>query len=198
MANQLRGGFRPCGGNRTQPVRRVVASGFSLQNSCPGIAVGDVVKRVSDGTVILAESTDTSILGVVAWVAYRDSNNRNNYNYVPAGTTYTGDADVVNPNAIFVGVWEDLDAEYETYLSTASATALTNFQLTFNSADITVTSATSVDTVYRRSLRGVIGTGQTGSANVIIQDLIRQPAADYTAANIRVRVKLIENALTGV
>lgn len=199
MANQLRGGFRPRGGNRADPVKRVVASGFSLQNSCVGIAPGDVVKRVSDGTVILAESGDTSILGVVKAVTYKDSAGRRVYGgYVPAGTTYTGDADVVNPNAIYCWVWEDLDIEYETYLSTASATALTNFQLTFNSADITATTSTSVDTVYKRSLRGVIGTGQTGAANVSILDIVREPAQDFTSANIRVRVRFIENALTGV
>ncbi len=199
MANQLRGGFRPCGGNRSQPVKRVAASGFTLSNSCVGIAPGDVVKRVSDGTVVLADSTDTSILGVVAAVVYKDSTLRNVYGgYVPAGTTYTGDADVLNPNAIKIYVWEDLDMEYETYLSTASGTALTNFQLTFNSADITATSSTSVDTIYKRSLRGVIGTGQTGSANVSILDLIREPGQDFTSANLRVKVKFIENALTGV
>lgn len=199
MANQLRGGFSPVGGNRARPIKRCVASGFSLQNSCVGLAPGDVVKRVSDGTVILAETTDTSILGVIASVTYLDASGRRVYGgYVPAGTTYTGDADVLNPNAIICEVWEDLDIEYETYLSTASATVLTNFQLTFNSADITATSSTSVDTVYKRSLRGVIGTGQTGSANVSILEILRTPVQDYASQYLRVKVKFIENALTGV
>ncbi len=199
MANLLRGGFSPVGGNRARPIKRCVASGFTLSNSCVGIAPGDVVKRVSDGTVVLADSGDTSILGVVASVSYLDASGRRVYGgYVPVGTTYTGDADVLNPNAIIVRVWEDLDIEYETYLSTASATVLTNFQLTFNSADITATSATSVDTVYKRSLRGVIGTGQTGAANVSILELLQSPVQDYASQYLRVKVKFIENALTGV
>jgi len=199
MANQLRGGFQPVGGNRVQARKYCVASGFSLQNSCVGIAPGDVVKRVSDGTVILAETTDTSILGVVRSVSYLGSDGKRIYGgYVPAGTTYTGDADVLNPNAIIVHVWDDLDTEYEAYMATASATVLTNFQLTGNSADITATSSTSVDTVYKRSLRGVLGTGQTGSANVEILEILRSPVQDYASAYLRLKVRFIENALTGV
>ncbi len=199
MANLLRGGFSPVGGNRARPVKRCVASGFSLQNSCVGIAVGDVVKPVSDGTVILAEAGDTGIIGVIASVTYKDASGRKVYGgYVPAGTTYTGDADVLNPNAIIVEVWEDLDIEYETYLSSASATVLTNFQQGFNSTDLTATSSTSVDTVYKRSLRGVNGSTQTGSANVVIKEILLSPGQDYGATNLRVKVKFIENALTGV
>jgi|SRR6185312_6633482 len=199
MANLLRGGFSPVGGNRARPVKYVVASGFSLSNSCVGMAPGDVVKRVSDGTVVLADSADTSLLGVIAAVSYLDASGRRVYGgYVPAGTTYTGDADVINPNAIYCHVWTDLDIEYETYLSTASSTVLTNFQLINNSADITATSSTSVDTVYKRSLRGVIGTGQTGAANVQILEILRNPAQDYASANMRVKVRFIENALVGV
>lgn len=199
MANQLRGGFTPVGGNRARPVKYVVASGFSLQNSCVGIAPGEVVKRVSDGTVNIAETTDAVVLGVVADVSYLGSDGRRIYGgYVPAGTTYAGDADVLNPSAIVVHVWTDLDIEYETYLATASATVLTNFQLINNSADITATSSTSVDTVYKRSLRGVLGTGQTGSAQVQILEILRSPSQDYASANLRVKVKFIENALVGV
>lgn len=180
-------------------MKRCVASGFSLQNSCVGIAPGDVVKRVSDGTVILAEAGDTSILGVVKDVSYLGSDGRRVYGgYVPAGTTYTGDADILNPNAIIVHVWEDLDIEYETYLSTASATVLTNWQQTFNSSDLTATSSSSVDTVYKRSLRGVNGSTQTGSAQVSILDIIRNPGQDYASQYLRIRVRFIENALTGV
>lgn len=199
MANQLRGGFIPVGGNRARPVKYAVASGFSLSNSCVGMAPGDVVKRVSDGTVVLADTTDAVVLGVIADVSYLGSDGRRIYGgYVPAGTTYTGDADVLNPNAIIAHIWTDLDIEYETYLATASATVLTNFQLVNNSADITATSSTSVDTVYKRSLRGVLGTGQTGSAQVQILEILRSPSQDYASANLRVKVKFIENALVGV
>ncbi len=193
MANQLRAGAIPSGSQtRAQTRRYTLASGFTLQNSCPGIAVGEFVKPVSDGTVIIAETTDVTILGVVASIKYKNADGSYAYGYIPAGYTYTGDADVLNPNAPIIEVWDDPGIEYLIPLHTASATALTNFQLTFNTCDLSATSSASVDTIYKRSLRTAIATAQTGSAQLKILELLRSPSQDYTADNLRAKVMINE------
>jgi hypothetical protein len=192
MANLLQGGFAPAGNQTRVQVRKyVIASGQTLNNSCVGFAVGDPVVRLANNTVTLLETgaTTTPILGIIAAVTYRDTTGVRQYGgYIPAGTTYTGDADVINPFAAYVWVWDDPGTEFLAPMITASATTLTNFQTGFKNMDVTATSATSVDTVYKRSLRGLTGTAATTNTLPFrVLEIMRGPQQDYTANNVLVR-----------
>lgn len=194
MANFLQLGFTPVGSTtRAQARKYTVASAYAPSNSLPGIAVGEVVKPVNDGTIAVANAGDATILGVVAAVSYVDSTGTRQYGgYLPTGHTYSGDADILNPRAPWILVWDDPGIEYLAALVTASSTILTNFQLQFNTMDLSATSSTTMDTVYKRSLRTLDGTGATGAAQFKINEILRSPAQDYAANHLQVKCMINE------
>jgi len=193
MSNLLRGGFRVLNAEGARSTRRTVASGFSLQNSCPGIAPGEMVKAVSDGTVIIAEAGDTTLLGVVKSVSYVGTDGRRIYNaMLPAGYTYAGGAHIMNPLAPIIEVWEGPGLVYEGCMDASVADVLTRFQQGFNTTDLTATSATSVDSVFKTSLRTLNNSVQTGAANVRILEIVQAPDQDYSAQYCRVKFTINE------
>lgn len=192
MANQARLGFTPASGNGS-PRRYTVASGYTPSNSCPGIAPGEVVKIVAaDSTIAILNVGDTGVgLGIVASVSYIGTDGKRQYGgYIPAGHTFTGDADVINPLAPIVEVWDQPDLDYFASMAVDSGTALTEFQKVGANMELTATSSTSVDTVYKRSLRALSGTAATTATLPFrLLEIIRSPAQDYGAASyLRCRV----------
>lgn len=195
MANQARLGFIPSDANRFKPRKYTMTSGWTNANSLVGLAPGDPVKAVTNNTVLPLEAGDTAnVLGVVASVSYRDSTGTRVYgSYVPTGTTYTGDADVLNPFAIYVWVWDQPDIEYIAPIVSASATALTNFQTGFANMPVTATSATSIDTFYKRSLRGLDFSNVAKTAKQFrILDIVRSPSQDYGATFLRAKCMITQ------
>ncbi len=195
MANQPRRGFTPVGSTtRGQPRRYTLASAYAPINSCPGVAVGDVVSvaAAGNGQVILAAPT-TVILGVVAAVSYIGGDGNRVYGgYIPTGHTFTGDSSVLNPRAPWVDVWDDPGMEYLASMVTDSGVPLTEYQKVFANMDLSATSATTVDTIYKRSLRTLTGTENTTAGFPFrFVALHESPSQDFTAtSDIRVRVAI--------
>jgi len=195
MSNQPRLGFTPVQGSQWGTRRYTVASAYAPSNSCPGIAAGEVVKRVADGTIAIQNVGDTgNLLGVVASVTYLASDGRKIYNGVlPTGYTYTGDADVINPFAPIIEVWDNPNIEYMAQLLADSGTPLTEFAKNFSNMELTATSSTSVDTYYKRSLRALSGTdATTATLPFRLVEILRNPAQDYSATSY-LRVKCVMN-----
>jgi hypothetical protein len=158
-----------------------------------GLAPGELVKQVNDGTVLPYQVGDTTILGVVASVTYKDTNGVKTFGgYLPTGTTYLGDNSILNPNAPVIEVWDDPTIEYIAEMLVDSGTALTEFQKVFANMEATATSSTSIDTFYKRSLRSLSGTATTTATLPFrIMEIIRSPAQDYSAtSNLRVKVQI--------
>jgi hypothetical protein len=193
--NPVKLGFRPIGGDRIEPRPYSVASGYSPSNSHPGIAPGEVVKLVTAGTVQVADAGDTTLLGVVAAVKYRDTaGNIVSGSYIAAGYTFSGQpAAKINPLAPVIYVWDQPNMEY--IANVATTTTLATFVAGVGAnMDLNATSSTGVDTVFARSKRQLDGTFVAGTANFRILELIREPAQDFTVANIRVRCMINEGS----
>jgi hypothetical protein len=187
MANQARLGFYPVGSQtRAQPRRYTLASGYAPINGCLGVAPGEVVSvaAAGNGQVIIAAPT-SAILGVVASVSYKDASGVRVFGgYVPTGTTYTGDSSVLNPNAPIIEVWDDPGIEYIGTCLVNSGTPLTEQQKVFANMDLSATSALTVDTVYKRSLRTLTGTENTTATFPFrVLAMVQGPAQDYSATS---------------
>ena len=199
MANQLRCGFRVIeGAGRHLKMRTVsVASGYTPANSCPGIAVGEVVEFVTAGTVeILGDGGSDAGLafGIVKSVSFIGGDGRRVYGGVlPAGHTFSGNANITNPNAPRIEVIVDPAAEYEACVASTSTNALAFAGVGAN-MDLSATSATSVSTTYRESLRTLDGTYVAGTAQFRIEEILTDPVNDVTSTNYRVRVSINEGS----
>lgn len=197
MANNLRGGFRPIESGRYKTQKLSVASGYTPANSCPGIAVGEVVEVVTAGTleIVDAGAADAGLLfGVVKSVSFIGGDGRRVYGGVlPAGHTFTGNANITNPNAPWVEVFMDPDMEFEACVVGGTTNALAYAGLQAN-MDLSVTSATTVSTTYRESLRTLDGTYVAGTAQFRILDILRAPNNDVTSTFYRVRVGINEGS----
>jgi hypothetical protein len=197
MANNLRGGFRLIESGRSKMRKVSVASGYTPANSCPGIAVGEVVELVTAGTVEIVDAgaADTGLLwGVVNSVSFMGADGRRVFGGVlPAGHTFTGNANITNPLAPIIEVIIDPDAEYEACVAVGTTNALAYAGVGAN-MDLSATSATTVSSVYRESLRTLDGTFVAATAQWRIEDILRDPINDVTAANYRVRVSINEGS----
>lgn len=199
MANNLRGGFRLIEGNQgAVKCRKVsVASAYAPANSCPGIAVGEVVEFVTAGTVEIVDAgaADSGLLwGIVRSVSFIGGDGRRVYGGVlPTGHTYTGNANISNPLAPIIEVICDPIAEYEACVAVGTTNALAYAGVGAN-MDLSATSATSVSTAYRESLRTLDGTFVAATAQFRILEILRDPINDVTGANYRVRVGINEGS----
>lgn len=197
MANNLRGGFRLIESGRTKMRKVSVASGYTPANSCLGIAVGEVVEFVTAGTVeILGDGASDAGLafGIVNSVSFMGTDGRRVFGGVlPAGHTFTGNANITNPLAPIIEVIVDPDAEYEACVAVGTTNALAYAGIGAN-MDLSATSATTVSTVYRESLRTLDGTFVAGTAQFRVLEVMKDPINDITAANYRVRVGINEGS----
>lgn len=187
MANIQVGGFRwvrsRLGGN-TMPVEEMpVAS-----NNSTAIFTGDIVKRVSDGTVIVAAAGDATIAYVVvSCTRYKRSDGAIVAgNYLPASTTYTGAPSVSNPQA---SILELVPLQYQIFecdANTSAATETAAQDLVGNNANFV---ATAGNTSSGRS-GFVLDTSSTGTSTDCwrILEIVRSPDNDVTSVNYKVRV----------
>lgn len=193
MANILRGGFHPVDSARFKPRRFTVASAYAPANSLPGIARGEVVTLVTAGTLeVSAAGAAALILGVVADVRYIAADGSVVYGgYLPTGYTYSGEANIANPLAPVISVWVDPDIEYIACVAAGTTSALAYAGVGAN-MDLSATSATTMSTTHKESLRTLDGTFVAGTAQMRINDLVRDPLNDVTSANYRVRCQINE------
>lgn len=195
MANIYRQGFHPVDSARFKPRIFSVASGYAPTNSCLGIAKYDVVTLVTAGNIELVDAgaaDSRKILGVVASVRFANTDGSPNYGgYLPSGYTFSGNANVSNPLAPIIEVWVDPDIEYWACVVTGTTNALAYAGVGAN-MDMSVTSATTVGTVYRESLRTLDAAFITSTAQFRITDVIRDPINDVTAAMYRVKCQINE------
>ena len=197
MSNILRGGLHPVDTARAKTRLFSVASGYAPANSCPGIAKYEVVELVTAGNleIVDAGAADSGLLlGVVKSVTYIGSDGSKVYNGVlPTGYTFSGNANVSNPLAPIIEVWVDPDIEYWACVAAGTTNALAYAGVGAN-MDLSVTSATSVSTVYKESLRTVDATFVAGTAQLRVLDVVRDPVNDITTASYRIKCRLNEGS----
>ena len=123
-------GFRPFignpfkGGRSTPPAMEMtVASAYQAQDDGSGLSVdlnvGDPVKRVSDGTIALANTTE-AVYGIIAGFGpYWNGSKMVPTNYLPGGTTWTLEArkPVVYVIPVNACLWE-IDVDENTTATT--------------------------------------------------------------------------------
>lgn len=192
MANIAVGGFRwvrsRLGGN-TAPIEEMpVAS-----NNSTAIFTGDIVKRVSDGTVIIAAAGDLTLAYVVVGVVrYKRSDGAIVAgNYLPASTTYTGAPAVSNPQASILSLIPTQYQIFECDANTAAASITAAQDIVGNNCDFV---ATAGNTSSGRS-GFVLDTSApgTGTANWRVLDIVNSPDNDVTSVNYKVRVTVNED-----
>lgn len=153
---------------------------------------GDIVKLVSDGTVIAAAAGDTVSHVVVGVVRYKNSSGViTTGNFLPASTAFTGAPAVSNPQASVLSVIPLQGQILEADCDTAMASITAAQDLMSNNGDLV---ATAGNTTTGRSgfvMNTASGTG-TGTATFRFLEVVLDPSNDVTAANWKVRVTLNE------
>lgn len=183
-----RGGFRfyktKCGSTMTpQFITGVVAT-----NNGTAIFNGDPVKKVNDGTYIVANGTDTADGVCVGVERYRlaDGTTRPG-NFLPAATTYTGDAALTNPLATVIRIIPFRNNYFTMSVDTGQADAATAQGLMFNNCSLTATAGSTVN-----GLSGYVVSASTiATTNTLAYRLVEIPRFgcsnrainDVTAAN---------------
>lgn len=121
MANQQMGGFRwlrDRNGGSHQPIEeRPVASAYGT-----GIFRGDVVKKVSDGTVAVCAAGDSAYGVVQSCVRYLNTDGFVKAgSYLPASITYSGAPSISNPQASIVAITPVRNQLFEVDFGTLAA-----------------------------------------------------------------------------
>lgn len=156
-----------------------VASAYGTAIFC-----GDLVKRVSDGTIAAAAAGD-AIYGIAAGaVRYKNSSGVIVAgNHLPVSTTFTGAPDLSNPQASIVAVIPLSVADIiEMDVDTASATITAAQDLVGNNFDIVATAGSTSSGRSGYVVNGASGSG-TGTAQIRLNMISRDPLNDVTAAN---------------
>ena len=195
MANQARFGFWPVQSQyRFQTRKYTVATAQTFANGQLGLAPGEPVAPVSDGTILPYQVGGTRILGVVASVVYKDSTGVKVYGgYLPTAYAYTGAQSILNPNAPIIEVFDDPNIEFIAEFATSAGT-VADFNTIFGNMECSATSATSVDTIFKRSLRTLTGSeAVTATLPFRVLEVLRSPSQDF-AATSNLRVKCMMNA----
>lgn len=183
MANIQVGGARwlkrRAGGNLEPREECPVASAYGTAIFC-----GDLVKRVSDGTIAAAAAGD-AVYGIAAGaVRYKNSSSQIVAgNHLPASTTFTGAPDLSNPQASIVAViplsvGDIIEMDVDTAVSTITAAQ----DLVGNNFDIVATAGSTTTGRSGYVVNGASGSG-TGTAQIRLNMISRDPLNDVTAAN---------------
>jgi len=172
--------------------RMPIEEGVVISNQSGSIFTGDPVKRVSDGTFIVAAGGDTVIYGVCAGVKqYKTAAGVvQGGNYLPTGTTYTGAPNLENPQASIIRIIPTRFQEFEMDMNTAAATLTAAQDLVGNNCDVSV--GTGSTTTGRSACVADNSSTGTGTANVRIREVVRTPKNDVTAANWKALVEFVE------
>lgn len=172
--------------------RMPVEEGVVISNQSGNIFTGDPIKRVNDGTFIVAAGGDTSICGVCIGVKqYKTAAGViQGGNYLPTGTTYSGAPSLDNPQASIIRFVPTRFQEFEIDMNTAE-TSLTTAQTSVgNNIDISV--GTGSTTTGRSACVGANTSPGTGTANVRIRAVVQGPKNDVTAVNWKALVEFVE------
>lgn len=172
-------------------VKRRAGANLEGREECPvasaygtAIFAGDLVKRVSDGTIAAAAAGD-AIYGVAAGaVRYKNSSGTIVAgNYLPASTSFSGAPDLSNPQASIVAVIPlGAGDVIEMDVDTASSTITAAQDLVGNNFDIVATAGSTTTGRSGYVVNGASGSG-TGTAQIRLNFISRDPLNDVTAAN---------------
>ena len=184
MANVFHGGFRPVrtksGGEVPQPQRFEIASGYNTD-----LFHGQLVTFVTAGTVeAVTAGYSALILGAIAKIEMINSlGERRQVKYWPANSTFSPTA-LGSAQAAYVWVWVGTDIIYE---ACVASHANTNTEAKVRAAiqsnmDIVVGSGS---TYYGQAASTLDGNPIAGSAQMRVEDVVRAPDNDLTAANWR-------------
>lgn len=194
MANIAMGGARW--------VKRRGGLNLEGREECPvasayGTAIffGDLVKRVSDGTIAAAAAGD-AIYGIAAGVV-RFKNSAGVFpvaqNHLPASITYTGAPHISNPQASIVAVIPlSKDDIIEMDVDTAVATITAAQDLVGNNFDIVATAGNSTSGRSGYVVNNASGQG-TGTAQLRLLEIVPDPLNDVTAVNWKGRFLVNES-----
>lgn len=178
-------------------------NGLNLEGreECPvasayGTAIffGDLVKRVSDGTIAAAAAGD-AIYGIaVGAVRYKNSSGVIVAgNYLPASTSFTGAPHISNPQASIVAVvplgpGDVIEMDVDTAVSTITAAQ----DLVGNNFDIVATAGSTASGRSGYVVNGASGSG-TGTAQIRLLETVPDPLNDVTVANWKGRFLVNES-----
>lgn len=192
MANIQMGGARW--------IKRRGGSNLEGREECPvasaygtGIFCGDLVKRVSDGTIAAAAAGD-AIYGIAAGaVRYKNSSGQIVAgNFLPASTSFTGAPSITNPQASIVMVIPLTTADiFEMDVDTAEATITAAQDRVGNNFDIVATAGSTTTGRSGYVVNDASGQG-TGTAQIRLLEVVPDPLNDVTAVNWKGRFLLNE------
>lgn len=119
--------------------------GVVATNNGTAIFNGDPVKKVNDGTYIVASGTDSPDAVCMGVERYRlaDGTTRPG-NFLPASTTYTGDASLANPLASVLRLVPVRGNLFKINVDTGVASLAAAQSLLFNNATLTATAGSTV------------------------------------------------------
>lgn len=201
--NRAKYGFRYYmnlrGGGMPPAVECFVASAYAANFGAGtvGISIGDPVEKITDGSVILADDTDTDpgrVFGVVVGIsnARIDINGKSKpANFLPPATSYTtkeGESRLlVLPVAGIV--WE-VDADAQTATTEAAWRALMGLNCPISS-----TRDTSNPDKPKMNPRAATGTTGTGTDHLRLWDISKtRENADLSGANVKLLVMFNEGS----
>lgn len=172
--------------------RMPVEEGVVITAQSGAIFTGDPIKRVSDGTFIVAAGGDTTICGVCIGVKqYKTSAGRiESGNYLPNATAYDGAPTLDNPQASIIRYVPTLHQEFELDMNTAQATVTAAQGTVGNNFDISV--GTGSTTTGRSACVGDNASPATTTANVRLKRIVLTPKNDVTAVNWKGIVEFVE------
>lgn len=193
MANIAMGGARW--------IKRRGGLNLEGREECPvasayGTAIffGDLVKRVSDGTIAAAAAGD-AIYGIAAGaVRYKSSSGViQGGNHLPASITFTGAPHLSNPQASIVAVIPlSKDDVIEMDVDTAVASITAAQDLVGNNFDIVATAGSTTTGRSGYVVNNASGMG-TGTAQLRLLELVPDPLNDVTAVNWKGRFLVNES-----
>ena len=195
MANTAIGGFRwmrDRDGGSHQPIEeRPVASAYGT-----GIFRGDVVKKVSDGTVAVCSAGDAAYGVVQSCVRYKDGTGLiRSGSFLPASTSYSGAPSISNPQASIVAITPVRNQIFEVDMGTAAATITAAQSLVGNNCDY-ATGAGGDTTTGRGTYYGDNSSTGTATANIRILEVspwgMGYSQNDVTAVNWKALVEFNE------
>lgn len=172
-------------------VKRRAGSNLEGTEECPvasayGTAIfrGDLVKRVSDGTIAAAAAGD-AIYGIAdGAVRYKNSSGQVVAgNYLPASTTFTGAPSVTNPQASIVrvvplGAGDVIEMDVDTVVASITA----GQDLVGNNFDIVATAGSTTTGRSGYVVNNASGMG-TSTAGLRLLEVVPNPLNDVTAVN---------------
>lgn len=162
------------------------------------IFLGDLVKRVSDGTIAAAAAGD-AVYGIAAGaIRYKSSAGVIGVagNHLPASISFSGAPSITNPQASIVAVIPLCkDDVFEMDVDTLAATITAAQDLVGNNFDIVATAGSTTTGRSGYVVNNASGQG-TGTAQIRLLEVVPDPLNDVTAVNWKGRFVINESTET--